>query len=54
MVNDVLRPSLANRHFHRIQHKLGAQVVAMDQPTTLRLQASSTTAKYRKPDTVGT
>jgi len=28
--------------------------LAIDQPTILRLQAPSTTAKYRKPVTVGT
>src|ERR1700724_998766 len=54
VMDDAVRPSLADRHFQRIQHQLGAQMIGHRPPTTLRLQASSTTARYRKPLAVDT
>jgi len=53
-MDDAVRPALADRHFQRIQHQLGAQMIGHRPAATLRLQASSTTARYRKPLAVGT
>ena len=45
VVDHVLGPALPEGHLERSEHQIGLQCVAIDQPTTRRLQASITTAR---------
>src|SRR5690349_10952884 len=45
VVDDIGRLALPQRHAERVQHQLCAEMVAIDQPTMRRLNASSTTAR---------
>ncbi len=53
VMNHPRRPALSERHVQCRQHQFGAQMSCLAQPTSLRLNASSTTARYRKPAQVG-
>src|ERR1700729_2695272 len=54
VVDDITRLALTDRHLQCRQHELGARRCAsIAQPTIRRLNASSTTARYRKPAAVG-
>jgi hypothetical protein len=45
MVDHAARPPLPERHVEGVEHDPLCKVIAIDQPTIRRLNASSTTAK---------
>lgn len=53
VVDHVSWPTLRHGRVEGVKDQLRAQVVAIRQPTTLRFQASSTTARYSNPAEVG-
>ncbi len=54
VMDERLGAALAQRHIERLEHELGRRGWAIDQPTTRRLKASTTTARYTNPAQVGT
>ncbi|MBK6657512.1 MAG: hypothetical protein IPG43_04845 [Proteobacteria bacterium] len=53
-MDDVLRPSLLERHLERVEHEFGTQVVGHGPTDDAPAADVSTTARYRKPAQVGT